>query len=198
MESTTKFYSLNYTNANTYLFALLFIAGNMVLPQLCHLVHLGGPAMLPIYFFTLIGAYKYGFKVGMLTAVLSPLANSVLFGMPSVAVLPAILVKSVLLAVAAGYMAERFRKITIPALLGVVMAYQVVGTLIEWALVGDFYLAAQDFRIGIPGMLLQIFGGYALLKAIAKNKRTINAMNNTSCIPNPKNNNVPVIFSMNY
>ena len=126
MESTTKFYSLNYTNANTYLFALLFIAGNMVLPQLCHLVHLGGPAMLPIYFFTLIGAYKYGFKVGMLTAVLSPLANSVLFGMPSVAVLPAILVKSVLLAVAAGYMAERFRKITIPALLGVVMAYQVV------------------------------------------------------------------------
>ena len=168
MESTTKFYSLNYTNANTYLFALLFIAGNMVLPQLCHLVHWGGPAMLPIYFFTLIGAYKYGFKVGMLTAVLSPLANSVLFGMPSVAVLPAILVKSVLLAVAAGYMAERFRKITIPALLGVVMTYQVVGTLIEWALVGDLYLAAQDFRIGIPGMLLQIFGGYALLKAIAK------------------------------
>ena len=49
-----------------------------------------------------------------------------------------------------------------------VMAYQVVGTLIEWVLVGDFYLAAQDFRIGIPGMLLQIFGGYALLKAIAK------------------------------
>jgi hypothetical protein len=48
------------------------------------------------------------------------------------------------------------------------MAYQVVGTLIEWVLVGDFYLAAQDFRIGIPGMLLQIFGGYALLKAIAK------------------------------
>lgn len=149
MESTTKFYSLNYTNVNTYLFAFVFIVGNVVLPQLCHLVHWGGPAMLPIYFFTLIGAYKYGFKVGMLTAVLSPLANSILFGMPSVAILPAILVKSVLLALVAGYMADRFRKITIPALLGTVMAYQVVGTLIEWVLVGDFYLAAQDFRIGI-------------------------------------------------
>ena len=55
MESTTKLYSLNYTNANTYLFAFVFIVGNVVLPQLCHLVHLGGPAMLPIYFFTLIG-----------------------------------------------------------------------------------------------------------------------------------------------
>jgi hypothetical protein len=29
-------------------------------------------------------------------------------------------------------------------------------------------------------------------------KRTINAMNNISCIPNPKNNNVPVILSINY
>lgn len=167
MESTTKLYSLNYTSATTYLFALLFIVGNIALPQLCHLVHLGGPTMLPIYFFTLVGAYKYGLKVGVLTAVLSPLVNSALFGMPAVAVLPAILAKSVLLAVAAGYMARCFHRITIPALLGVVLAYQVVGTLIEWALVGNFYLAAQDFRIGIPGMLLQVFGGYALLKAIA-------------------------------
>lgn len=167
MESTTKLYSLNYTSATTYLFALLFIVGNIALPQLCHLVHLGGPTMLPIYFFTLVGAYKYGLKVGVLTAVLSPLVNSALFGMPAVAVLPAILAKSILLAVAAGYMARRFRRITIPALLGVVLAYQVAGTLIEWALVGNFYLAAQDFRIGIPGMLLQVFGGYALLKAIA-------------------------------
>ena len=109
MESTTKFYSLNYTNVNTYLFAFVFIVGNVVLPQLCHLVHWGGPAMLPIYFFTLIGDYKFGFKVGTLTAVLSPLANSILFGMPSVAILPAILVKSVLLALVAGYMADRFR-----------------------------------------------------------------------------------------
>lgn len=168
MESTTKLYSLNYANANTYLFAMLFIVGNIALPQMCHLVHLGGPTMLPIYFFTLVGAYKYGFKVGLLTAVLSPLINSALFGMPAIAVLPAILVKSVLLAAAAGYMANRFRKITIPALLSVVLAYQVVGTLIEWAIVGNFYLAAQDFRIGIPGMLLQVLGGYALLKVIAK------------------------------
>lgn len=29
MESTTKLYSLNYTNANTYLFAFVFIVGNV-------------------------------------------------------------------------------------------------------------------------------------------------------------------------
>lgn len=168
MESTTKLYSLDYTNANTYLFALLLIMGNIALPQLCHLVYLGGPILLPIYFFTLVGAYKYGIKVGLLTAVLSPLVNSALFGMPALAVLPAMLVKSVLLAVAAGYVAGRLRRITVSALVGIVLAYQVAGTLVEWLLVGNFYLAAQDFRIGIPGMLLQVVGGYALLKAMAK------------------------------
>lgn len=167
MESTTKLYSLSYTKATTYLFASLFVMGNIIFPQLCHLAHWGGPVMLPIYFFTLIGAYKYGWRVGLLTAIFSPWINHVLFGMPGLAVLPFIWIKSALLVAAAGFMASRFRRITIPVLLGVVLAYQVTGTLVEWVLTGDFYLAAQDFRMGVPGMLFQVVGGYALLKAIA-------------------------------
>lgn len=168
METTAKLYSLNYSNVRTYLFALLFVAGNLALPQLCHLTPYGGPTLLPIYFFTLIASYKYGFRVGLLTALLSPVINHLLFAMPGVAVLPAILIKSTLLAGAAALAARYAKKISLLAVLGVVLAYQVVGTAFEWALVGNFYAAAQDFRMGIPGMLIQWFGGYALLKAIAK------------------------------
>ena len=128
MESSAKLYALKYTNVNTYLFALLFIVGNILLPQVCHLAYLGGPTWLPIYFFTLIGAYKYGMRVGLLTALLSPVINSWLFGMPALAVLPAILVKSVLLALAAGFMAQRLKRVTLWSLLAVVLSYQVVGT----------------------------------------------------------------------
>jgi len=106
--------------------------------------------------------------VGLLTALLSPLINHLLFGMPPVAVLPAILVKSSILAVAASLLAKRANAVTILNLVLAVLSYQLVGTLIEWAMVGDFMVAVQDFRIGIPGMLLQVFGGYALLKAIEK------------------------------
>lgn len=111
MESTTvKLYSLNYGNVRTYLAASLFIVGNILFPQFFHLIPQGGITWLPIYFFTLIGAYKYGWKVGLLTAVLSPIINSSLFGMPMPVVLPAILLKSVLLAIAAGWAAaSRFR-----------------------------------------------------------------------------------------
>lgn len=168
METTVRLYSLTYKEVKTYLFALLFIVGNIALPQICHLVPGGGLTWLPIYFFTLIAAYKYGLRVGLLTAILSPLLNSVLFGMPSVAVLPEILIKSTLLAGGAAYAAHRLGKVSLLGIVAVVLAYQVIGTLIEWAIVRDFFVAIKDFRIGIPGMLVQIFGGYALLKVIAK------------------------------
>lgn len=169
METTSvKLYSLSYKEVKTYLFASLFVIGNIALPQLCHLIPGGGLTWLPIYFFTLIAAYKYGFRVGLLTAVLSPLINYLLFGMPALELLPAILAKSTILAGAAAYLAHRFDKISILAIIGAVLAYQVAGTLIEWAIVKDLFVAIQDFRIGIPGMLVQVFGGYAILKAIAK------------------------------
>ena len=162
--TTVKLYSLEYNQLRTYLAVTLFVAGNIILPQLCHLVPQGGIRWLPIYFFTLIAAYKYGWKVGLLTAVFSPVLNHLLFGMPPAGVLPAILLKSVLLAVVAGYAANRFKRISIPVLALVVLAYQFIGTLGEWAMVGNFALAFQDFRIGIPGMGLQILGGYLFIK----------------------------------
>lgn len=130
---TVKLYSLDYSNARTYLMAALFIAGNMALPQLFHLIPQGGITWLPIYFFTLIGAYKFGWKVGLLAA-------------------------------AAGWAAHRFNRISLPILLAVVLFYQVAGTLGEWAMVGSFFQAVQDFRIGLPGMAMQVVGGYALIK----------------------------------
>lgn len=164
MNTTIKLYSLDYTEWKTYLAASLFVLGNMALPQLFHLLPQGGITWLPIYFFTLVGAYKYGWKVGLLTAIASPILNSILFGMPMPSVLPAILLKSVLLAIGSGYAASRYKVVSIPLLLGVVLFYQITGTLGEWMMSSSFYTAIQDFRIGIPGMLVQIIGGYLFVK----------------------------------
>ncbi|ULB33204.1 MULTISPECIES: ECF transporter S component [Proteiniphilum] len=168
MSTTAKLYSLRLSNTKTYLFAAVFIAGNLLLPQLAHLVPQGGFIFLPIYFFTLIAAYKYGIHVGLLTAILSPLANSLLFGMPPVAVLPAIMIKSGILAIAAAMAAKHFGKVSLLGILIAVIAYQVIGTGIEWIMTQNFTVAAQDFRIGIPGMIIQLFGGYFVLKALAR------------------------------
>lgn len=169
MQTTSiKLYALNFSQVKTYVVAVLFILGNIALPQLCHLVPQGGMILLPIYFFTLIGAYKYGWKVGLLTAVLSPVINHLLFGMPAAAVLAPILVKSTILALTAGYIATRYSKVTIALLAMVVLTYQIAGGLFEWAWTGSLTAALQDFRLGLAGMALQIFGGYAFIKYLIR------------------------------
>ncbi len=163
---TTTTYNLSLKNVRTYIFAVLFIVGNIVLPQLAHLVPNGGHIFLPIYFFTLIAAYKYGFWVGLITAIMSPLTNMLLFGMPPVTALPAIMIKSVVLAFAAAYFAKRFNgKIFLGVLLAVV-AYQVVGMSFEWIYEGSLQHALQDVIIGYPGIAFQILGGYLLIKKL--------------------------------
>lgn len=152
----------------TYMFALLFIAGNIVLPQLCHLIPQGGLMFLPIYFFTLIAAYKFGFRVGLLTAILSPLINSALFGMPPVAALPIIMVKGILLAGAAAWMANKSKGATLLALIGVVLGYQLFGGLIEWAMTGSLASALQDWKLGYPGMILQAVGGWLVINHLLR------------------------------
>ena len=161
-------YTLDFRNIKTYIVAGLFVVGNLVLPQLCHLIPNGGHIFLPIYFFTLIAAYKYGWKVGLITAILSPLVNSMFFGMPPSVALPPILLKSILLAITAGLFAKYVTNSSIWVFVLIVLTYQIVGTLGEWAIKGDFMSAISDFRMGLLGMMLQIFGGFLLVKYILK------------------------------
>lgn len=166
--STVTLYSLGARDIRTYAYAALFVAGNIVLPQLCHLIPQGGVTLLPIYFFTLIAAYKFGWRAGMLTAIASPLVNHWLFGMPGTSVLPIILIKSVLLALAASFAASRCRKVSLLSLLAVVLFYQTVGSAVECLMCGSIATGVQDFRLGLPGMLIQVLGGWLVLRLLCR------------------------------
>lgn len=155
--------SLRYHEARLWLFATAFTIGNILFPQLCHLVPKGGLILLPIYFFTLIGAYKYGWRTGLVIAVASPLINHLAFGMPPASALVPILVKSVTLALIAGLVALRVGKATLPALFLVVVGYQLVGGIFE-TLTAGVGAALVDWKIGFPGLLLQLFGGWLVIR----------------------------------
>lgn len=162
----TPVYQLRYDEARTYLLSTLFVAGNILLPQLCHLVPQGGLILLPIYFFTLIAAYKFGITAGLMTAIASPLVNHLLFGMPPMAVLPILLIKSSLLAIFASMIARRLGRVTFMGVVLVVIGYQLVGAMVEWPMTGSFMSAMQDFRLGLPGILIQIVIGHYILSRI--------------------------------
>lgn len=152
MEYTSRATALTLDNWRTYLFATLFTAGNIALPQLCHLVPQGGLLFQPIYLFTLIAACRWGWRVALLTALVSPLLNTLWFGMPSVAMLPVVLLKSVVLALGVSWaMTSKVRKPLWVAVLFIIGA-QLLGGVAEWALLSS----ATTLWLCLPGVALQV------------------------------------------
>jgi hypothetical protein len=156
---------LDLAGVNYYLFTSLFVAGNIIFPWLVHTLPQGGLKFLPIYFFVLIGAYKFGWKVGLLTAVISPIANTLLTSMPPAALLPAILVKGAALAMIAAAVSFGTRKLSLFNVALCIVGYQIVGFAFE-SVYSGIGPAASDLTIGWPGLLIQIFGGYLVLKLL--------------------------------
>lgn len=166
METTVRLYSFNYDEVKTYLWAMAFVACNLVLPQVFHLIPQGGVVFAPLSLVILAGAYKFGWKTGLLAAVLSPLVNHLLTGMPAAGMLPVMTLKLVVLALVAGLVAQRFRSVSLLLLLGVVLASELLGGLGELALTGGVAVTAADFTLGWPGLLLQVLGTWLILKRV--------------------------------
>lgn len=166
METTARLYILNYDEVRTYLWATLFVACNLLLPHLFHLIPQGGIIFAPLSLVILAGAYKLGWRVGLLAALASPLVNHLLNGMPAWDVMPVMTLKLAVLALVAGLTAQYFKKVSLILLTGVVLASILIGGLGELAITGSLVATLQDVTIGWPGLLLQIAGTYLICKYV--------------------------------
>ena len=50
----------------------------------------------------------------------------------------------------------------------VAVFHQVAGGIVEAILTASLAAALADFRVGLPGIVLQILGGYAVLRLLAR------------------------------
>lgn len=156
--------ALTLAQPATWTWSALFIAANIALPHLFHLIPGGGVMFLPIYFFTLIGAMRYGWQLGLLTAVMTPIVGHLLFGAPAAAMLPDMLVKGAALSLVGAFAARRFGTSFLVCAATVVAAFALVG-LAEWPIMGAAY-AFQDFATGLPGMAMMTLGAFFTAKYI--------------------------------
>lgn len=156
--------TLTLAQPKTYTWSAAFIAANIALPHLFHLIPGGGVMFLPIYFFTLIGAMRYGMQLGLLTAVMTPIVGNLIFGAPAAAMLPDMLFKGTMLAIIGAAASHRFGTSLVSCLGAVVAAFALVG-LAEWPFTGAAY-AFQDFVTGLPGMAMMTLGAFLTSKFI--------------------------------
>ena len=166
MEANVRLYALNYDEAKTYMWATVFVVCNLILPQVFHLIPQGGIIFSPLSLVILAGAYKFGWKTGLLAALASPLVNHLITGMPAWEVMPVMTLKLAVLALVAGFAAQRFKTVSLPLLIGVILVSKVIGCLGELAITGGIAATIQDFTVGWPGLLLQVFGAWLILKYV--------------------------------
>ena len=153
---------LSLGDVRLYLATSAMVLGNLLLPYAVHRVPDGGRIFLPIFFFTLIAGWRFGMMAGLLTGLLSPLANHILTGMPPTPALQSIMVQSALLGALASVASARSRKLSLPILALVVLLHQALILLPQLLQSGvNPVLATLELRL--PGLLFQIFGGFGLL-----------------------------------
>jgi hypothetical protein len=153
---------LSLGDVRLYLATSAMVLGNVLLPYAVHRIPDGGRIFLPIFFFTLIAGWRFGAAAGILTGLLSPLANHVLTGMPPVPALQSIMVQSALLGALASVASARSRKLSLPILALVVLLHQAL-ILLPLLLRAGLRPTLTSLELRVPGVLLQIFGGFALL-----------------------------------
>lgn len=164
MERQARLYSLSYNEGKTYLWAALFVGCNLALPHLFHLIPQGGIIFAPLSLVVLCSAYKLGWKVGLLTAIASPLLNHLFTGLPAMGVLPVMVLKLAVLALVGGLAAQHFKHSSLLLLIGVVLTAEFLSGLGELALTGGLSATLADFSIGWPGLLLQVVVTYLVCK----------------------------------
>ncbi|MBQ8157906.1 MAG: ECF transporter S component [Prevotella sp.] len=166
MEANVKLYALNYDEVKTYLWATVFVACNLILPQVFHLIPQGGIIFSPLSLVIMAGAYKFGWKTGLLAALVSPLVNHLITGMPAWEVLPVMTFKLAALAIVAGLIAQRYQVVSLLILVSIVIMTKAIGIVGELAITGGIDATIADLTLGWPGLMLQIFGTWLILKYV--------------------------------
>lgn len=164
---------MNKTQKTIY--AGLFLAFGLLLPQIFHLFGGTGPVFLPMHIPVLLSGFFLGGPYGAIIGILTPILSSFLTGMPAVPILYFMMLELLGYGLTAGYL-YRTRK------------WNVVTTLLVSMIIGRIFLATGVFILqpvlglqlspsgyltgavtsGIPGMLLQLVFIPSLVKTLEK------------------------------
>jgi hypothetical protein len=160
--------ALSLRDVRLYGFVALFTLGNLLLPAAVHTIPQGGLIFLPIFFFTLVAGYRFGFAAGVLTGVASLAVNHLVTGMPPTEMLVPVLARSLFLAAVAAVLAARSGRLDLLLLLAAAVAMQLAGFGFDLARGGSFSAGLDELRLGIPGVVLMGVGGFAILWLMAR------------------------------
>ena len=112
---------------------LVFVAGGLWLPWLCHQFQLAGATFLPMHVFVILAGLLAGWRGGLAVGLLTPLLSHALSGMPLAVLLPQITLELSVYGLVAGLAREHWRWGVVRSLLAAMLAGRLA--------LGAFFLA---------------------------------------------------------
>ena len=155
MKAIAKTLTQPFVLPSTYLKAALFVALSVLTPMLLHQFSLAGTVLMPILFITFLAALRFGWAVGLLSAVASPLVSYALTGMPPGLILYVVLAQCIAIALLVGIFSKDSFRITFWQVAVVIIVYQLIAFILE-TLFFSASIAFYGIWDTIPGMLIQL------------------------------------------
>ncbi len=162
--------ALKYSDIRSYILIALFVMLNVAVPWVFHQFHLAGATYLPMHLLILISGLAFGWRVGVIVGLLTPLASYAVSGMPVLPILPQVMVELSAYGLLAGILLEKFSLRMIWSLLGAMVAGRLVlflAALVVYVAAGEVYsplgleaspsLAVWSvIKQGWPGIVIQL------------------------------------------
>ncbi|MDE6267398.1 MAG: hypothetical protein K2M07_08650 [Muribaculaceae bacterium] len=83
--------TMTLTSPKSWIITSIFVVGSVFFTQLFMLLSIGSLVWLPYLFISIFVAYKYGWKMGVITAIVSPALNYIIFAEPGIVMLSAVM-----------------------------------------------------------------------------------------------------------
>ncbi|MFC1939655.1 ECF transporter S component [Chloroflexota bacterium] len=161
---------LKYNDIRSYVFTLVFVLLDILVPWVFHQFHLAGPTFLPMHIFVLIAGLAFGWRAGLIVGLLTPLTSYAVSGMPVLRVLPQIAIELSAYGLVAGILREKLNLRVLWSLLGAMIAGRLamclavlVIYLMVWMIYSPIGPEANPLLVlwsvikqGWPGMVIQL------------------------------------------
>jgi uncharacterized membrane protein len=133
---------LRYKDVRSYLLTAAFVMLAVALPWVFHQFHLAGPTFLPMHIFVILAGLLFGWRAGLLVGLFTPAVSYFVSGMPTINILPQVVIELSAYGLIAGVLREKYHLRTIWSLLGAMIG----GRLALLATVSIIYfIAGQSY-----------------------------------------------------
>ena len=134
------------------IFSGVFVALSVLTPYIAHQFNLAGNIFLPMHFFVLMAGLLFGWRMGLIVGLFTPLVSFLTSGMPPYAILPQLTLEIGAYGLVAGILRQNFKLNPWFSLIGAI----ILGRVVLFSVITFSPAIFDTLKTALPGIIIQI------------------------------------------